>query len=165
MEKRSKIKIKTHQYQMKIRWTGNKGIGTSDYRAYGRDHTIRSGKKKIIECSSDPAFRGDPARYNPEELLVATLSACHMLWYLHLCAEAGIVVTDYIDEARGIMEEFPDGGGHFTEVVLYPRVSITESSRISEANDLHKRANELCFIATSVKFPVHHRPVCRVAKK
>lgn len=155
--------MKQHTYQLGIKWTGNRGIGTSGYRAYDRSHTIRSGEKETILCSSDPAFRGDPARYNPEELLVASLSACHMLWYLHLCAEAGIVVTDYSDEASGIMEEKPGGGGYFTKVTLNPVVTITEVSRIEEANHLHKKANERCFIATSVKFPVYHNPTCLVA--
>jgi len=155
--------MRPHTYQLEVRWTGNRGKGTSDYRAYDRSHTIRSGEKAIIECSSDPAFRGDTSRYNPEELLVASLSACHMLWYLHLCSEAGIVVTDYADEAMGIMEEKPNGGGYFTEVTLNPIVTITEATRLGEANDLHKKANELCFIATSVRFPVHHKPACRVA--
>lgn len=155
--------MKHHTYHLEIRWTGNRGTGTSDYRAYDRTHTVRSGRKEILVCSSDPAFRGDPARYNPEELLVASLSACHMLWYLHLCAEAGIVVTEYTDDARGIMEETPGGSGYFTQVTLHPVVTITESSRIEEANRLHKKANERCFIATSVKFPVHHKPICQVA--
>jgi len=155
--------MKKHTYQLEIHWTGNRGTGTSGYRAYERSHTIQSGEKEVILCSSDPAFRGDPSRYNPEELLVASLSACHMLWYLHLCAEAGIVVTDYSDKAMGIMEEKPHGGGYFTQVTLNPVITITEPSRIEEANLLHKKASELCFIATSVKFPVHHKPICRVA--
>lgn len=157
--------MKQHQYQLKIEWTGNQGKGTLDYRAYDRSHTIQSGQKEMILCSSDPAFMGDNTKYNPEELLVASLSACHMLWYLHLCADADIVVTDYTDDASGTMEEDTDGGGHFTEVVLYPRVTITEASRIDQANDLHKKAREMCFIASSVKFPVHHKPSCLVAEK
>ncbi len=156
---------KKHSYQLKIQWTGNRGQGTSDYRSYNRSHTIRSGNKTIIQGSSDPAFRGDPIKYNPEELLVASISACHMLWYLHLCAEAGIVVMEYSDEATGIMEETPDGGGSFREVVLHPRVTITQASRIDQANSLHQKANTLCFIASSITFPVHHKPVCLVKGK
>jgi organic hydroperoxide reductase OsmC/OhrA len=154
-----------HHYQLKIQWTGNRGEGTLNYRAYDRSHSIRSEQKEIISCSSDPIFRGDSTKYNPEELLVASISACHMLWYLHLCAEAGIVVTDYTDEATGTMEENSDGGGHFTEVILNPRVTITDVSLIEKADELHIKANQLCFIASSVKFPVHHKPVCMVAGK
>jgi organic hydroperoxide reductase OsmC/OhrA len=157
--------MKQHAYKLEIHWTGNRGKGTLDYRAYDRSHTIRSGEKELIQCSSDPAFRGDQKKYNPEELLVASLSACHMLWYLHLCAEAGIVVIEYSDEAMGIMEEIPHGGGYFKEVILKPRVIITEASRIDQANSLHEKANDLCFIASSVKFPVRHKPDCRAAGK
>ena len=117
----------------------------------------------IIPASSDPAFRGNKTRYNPEELLVASLSSCHMLWYLHLCSEAGVVVTDYKDDATGLMEETANGGGHFTEVILKPVVTVTDSSMIEKANALHAKANELCFIANSVNFKVRHHPACIVA--
>ncbi|MBS0001366.1 MAG: OsmC family protein [Cyclobacteriaceae bacterium] len=150
-----------HRYKLRIRWTGNLGEGTRNYRAYERSHSIQAEKKAEISGSSDPAFLGDPERYNPEELFVAALSSCHMLWYLHLCAEAGIVVTAYEDHATGIMEETPDGGGHFTEVTLNPIVSITDELKIDKANALHSKANEKCFIANSVKFPVLHVPVCK----
>lgn len=145
-----------HHYQATITWTGNKGAGTSNYKAYERDHTISMENKAEILGSSDPAFRGDKTRHNPEEMLVASLSACHMLWYLHLCAEAGVVVTSYVDEATGIMAETANGGGHFTSVTLQPTVTVTESAMIEKANALHVKANEMCFIANSVKFPVHH---------
>ena len=101
-------------------WTGNRGEGTASYRGYGRDHVLSVKDKPEIPGSSDPSFRGDPQRYNPEELLVASLSSCHMLWYLHLCAVSGVVVVDYRDEAGGTMEETADGGGFFREVVLKP---------------------------------------------
>lgn len=145
---------KQHHYSLSIQWTGNRGTGTSDYRAYDRSHTIRSEHKISLECSSDPAFRGDPAKYNPEDLLVASLSSCHMLWYLHLCADAGIIVTNYIDQAEGTMTETPGGGGHFTEVILNPVVTITASEMISKAEALHEKAHEKCFISNSVNFPV-----------
>ncbi len=147
-----------HYYKAIIRWTGNKGKGTTDYRAYGREHIISIDNKADITGSSDPDFRGDKTKHNPEELLVSSLSSCHMLWYLHLCAEAGIVVTDYLDNATGTMTETSNGGGHFTEVTLNPTVTVTEQSMIDKANELHKKANELCFIANSVNFPVHHKP-------
>jgi organic hydroperoxide reductase OsmC/OhrA len=153
---------KLHNYNLKIKWTGNRGSGTSAYRAYDRDHVIQSEGKTEIECSSDPLFLGDKTRYNPEELLVASLSSCHMLWYLHLCSEAGVIVTDYFDDAVGAMAETANGGGHFDEVVLYPTVTVAEESMIAKAKELHKRANELCFIANSVNFPVRHRSTCVV---
>lgn len=153
---------KQHQYNLTITWTGNKGEGTSTYRSYDRSHTISAENKSDVLASSDPAFRGDKTRYNPEELLVASLSSCHMLWYLHLCAEAGIVVVEYTDKAAGTMVETADGGGHFTEVTLYPLVIVAEESMIAKANELHHQANKLCFIAKSCNFPVHHQPTCRV---
>lgn len=154
-----------HQYNLTLKWTGNKGTGTSNYRAYERSHTICVDGKTEISASSDPAFRGDKTKYNPEEFLVAAISSCHMLSYLHLCAVAGVVVTDYVDHATGIMVETPNGSGHFTEVTLNPIVTVTEISMIEKANELHKKANELCFIANSVNFPVGHNASCRVAGK
>jgi organic hydroperoxide reductase OsmC/OhrA len=153
---------KEHNYAVTLNWTGNKGTGTSAYTAYERSHSISVEHKDEILCSSDPSFRGDKTKYNPEELLVASLSSCHMLWYLHLCSEAGIIVTDYADEAKGIMVETPDGGGHFTEVTLYPAVTITDPSMKEKANSLHEKANELCFIARSCNFPIHHKPSIKI---
>ena len=149
-----------HHYRITTTWTGNLGTGTSDYRAFSRDHEIAiAGKSAPLPGSSDSAFRGDPARYTPEELLVASLSACHMLWFLHLCADAGIVVTEYEDAASGVMSEHGDGSGEFALVILKPHAVITDSARIADAMALHPRAHELCFIARSVNFPVEHEPV------
>ncbi|HEX7691623.1 MAG TPA: OsmC family protein [Sediminibacterium sp.] len=157
--------MKTHQYVLSVEWTGNKGTGTSAYTAYDRTHVICGKGKPALPASSDPAFRGDSQRYNPEELLVASLSSCHMLWYLHLCAEAGIIVTAYTDEPAGTMEETADGGGHFTEVVLHPVVSVADVSMQEQAAALHHKAHSLCFIARSVNFPVTHQPVTRVQQQ
>lgn len=148
--------MKQHQYTLITQWTGNRGAGTSGYTTYDRSHTISISEKADILCSSDPGFRGDKTKHNPEEMLVASLSSCHMLWYLHLCADAGIIVTDYQDNPVGIMEEYGDGGGHFIEVTLRPMVTITDKSKEDAALELHHKANELCFIANSVNFPVHH---------
>jgi len=150
---------RSHNYSLTIKWTGNRGTGTSDYRAYDRNHIIQSELKDDIDGSSDPAFRGDKTRYNPEDLLVASLSSCHMLSYLHLCAVGGVVVTDYVDNASGRMVETHDGGGHFVEVTLKPVVTVKDTSMIAKANELHHKAGELCFIARSVNFPVNHEPV------
>jgi organic hydroperoxide reductase OsmC/OhrA len=149
---------KEHQYQLTTVWTGNNGTGTSDYRTYSRNHEVVMEGKANILGSSDPAFRGDKTRHNPEDLLVASLSACHMLWYLHLCADAGIIVLEYVDHATGVMEETPDGSGHFTSVTLHPNVKVADATMIEAANTLHTKAHEFCFIARSVNFPVHHEP-------
>lgn len=152
---------KLHNYSLTVRWTGNLGPGTASYRAYTRDHEVAAEGKPVLAGSSDPAFRGDPTRYSPEELLVASLSACHMLWYLHLCADAGIVVMAYEDAAQGTMEETADGGGRFTAVTLRPRIVLADGTRRPEADALHERAHGLCFIANSVNFPVNVEPGCR----
>ena len=151
-----------HTYSVSLVWTGNTGKGTSDYRSYARDHEINAPGKPPIYGSADPKFRGDPARYNPEELLVASLSACHMLSYLHLCAVSRIVVTDYQDDAKGIMVETEGGGGHFTQVTLRPAVKVTAGSDTDLALQLHEKAHHLCFIANSVNFPVVCQPSIEV---
>ncbi len=149
---------KTHHYQTKTIWTGNRGEGTKNYRAYDRDYEIQIENKLTLKGSSDPAFLGDPNRHNPEEQLVAALSSCHLLWYLHLCSTEGIVVTEYSDEASGIMEENKDGSGQFREVILRPKVTIEKAGKIEKAVGLHKQAHAYCFIARSVNFPVNCEP-------
>ncbi len=151
--------MRTHEYEITLRWTGNLGTGTSDYRSYGRDHEVSSpGKTAVMPLSSDPHFRGDASRYNPEELLLAALSSCHMLSYLHLCAINKIVVTGYEDDAVGTMPE-DDLSARFTEVTLRPQVTISAESDAAKAMELHEEAGRLCFIARSVNFPVLHKPV------
>lgn len=143
-----------HNYTLTMEWTGDQGTGTDHYRSYKRDHVIRIAGKPDLLGSSDPTFRGDPTRHNPEDLLVAALSACHMMSYLHVCVMNGVVVTGYVDDATGSMETFPDGSGRFVEVTLHPRVTVRDASMIEKANQLHHKAHELCFIANSVNFPV-----------
>jgi organic hydroperoxide reductase OsmC/OhrA len=150
--------MKQHHYSVELRWTGNLGKGTNTYTAYSRNHEILGPGKPVLPGSSDPAFRGDRSRYNPEELLVASLSACHMLWYLHLCAENGIVVTGYQDSPSGSMAESPDGSGAFTGVTLRPVVTVAAEADEQKALALHEEAHRLCFIANSVKFPVRAEP-------
>lgn len=154
--------MNTHIYNLSLEWTGNKGSGTSGYNDYDRDYFIKGENKEEIKGSSDPTYRGDKNRYNPEELLVASLSSCHMLWYLHLCAVAGVIVTQYTDNAKGIMIETTNGGGRFSEVTLHPVIMVSEKSMIDKANELHKKAHELCFIANSVNFPVKHEVTCKI---
>ncbi len=148
-----------HDFEITTTWTGNKGGGTSSYRSYGREHEI-GGKPKAcaIAGSSAPAFRGDAARYNPEELQIAALSACHMLWFLHLCAQAGVVVTEYRDHATGTVDVREDGSGRFTQVVLRPAIRLAQPTPQDQIAQLHEKAHGLCFIAASVNFPVLCRP-------
>ncbi|HWE00497.1 MAG TPA: OsmC family protein [Bryobacteraceae bacterium] len=154
---------RNHCYPVTVTWTGNTGHGTSDYRGYERKYEISSGAEKpIIPGSSDPVFRGDRTRWSPEELLVASLSACHKLWYLHLCAEAGVQVVAYVDQAEGSMQEGPDGSGYFDRVVLRPEVTINRAADLETAERLHEMAHRKCFIANSVNFPVEHEPKTRV---
>lgn len=148
---------KQHHFSATVTWTGNKGTGTSAYSAYGRNHTISIDHKHDILGSADPAFLGDQSRHNPEDLMLASLSSCHMLWYLHLCADAGVIVTHYTDSATAIMTQ--EGAyGAFTEVMLNPVVTVAEASMIDKANALHDKAHEHCFMARSVNFPVKHNP-------
>ncbi len=125
---------KQHHYSSTIKWTGNKGTGTSSYKSYDRSHTVTTENKPELLCSSDAAFNGDKTKYTPEDLLVASLSSCHMLWYLHLCSQSGVVVTDYTDNAKGTMIETEDGGGHFSEVFLYPEVTLADAAMKEKAN-------------------------------
>ncbi len=152
---------KQHLYKATITWSGNTGQGTKSYKSYERSHTISIDNKADILASSDPAFMGDPYKHNPEDLLVSSLSGCHMLWYLHLCFANGITVLEYTDEAIGTMQETENTGGHFTEVVLRPQVVIADEAQIERANELHKEANRMCFIANSCNFPVRHEPFCK----
>ncbi len=153
---------KEHSYLVSMTWTGNKGEGTKNYRAFDRDHILQVQGKADIAGSSDPSFRGSPDRYNPEELLVCSISSCHMLWYLHLCSVNNIVVTAYRDEARGTMIEDADGSGRFREVELNPAITLTDEAMIGKATQLHEEAHRFCFIANSVNFPIKHRPVFTV---
>lgn len=146
-------------YRTSLDWTGNRGSGTSGYKDYDRAYTIGADDKPPLLGSSDPAFRGDASRYNPEELLLAALSACHMLWYLHLCAEAGITVVAYEDTAEGEMETGAGGGGKFISATLRPEIMITPDSDAARARALHGQAHDKCYIANSVNFPVTCEPV------
>lgn len=146
-----------HKYEVSVQWTGNRGSGTSGYRDYGRDHVITAGSKPAIPGSSDPAFLGDANRWNPEDLLVASASACHKLWYLHLCAEAGIVVLQYQDRAEGTMLDSPKQG-RFSQIVLHPHVVIQAGGDLGLAERLHHVAHEKCYIANSVNFPIRCEP-------
>jgi organic hydroperoxide reductase OsmC/OhrA len=150
--------VKEHRYTVALRWTGNRGEGTASYRSYDREHEVAAEGKPAIQGSSDPHFRGDPRRWSPEELLVVSLSQCHLLWFLHLCAVNDVVVTAYQDRPEGTMTETEDGGGHFTEVLLRPTVTVADEEMVARATELHEEAHRLCFISNSVNFTVRHEP-------
>ncbi|UOQ89685.1 OsmC family protein [Agromyces endophyticus] len=154
-----------HEYEVEVEWQGDRGSGTSGYRAYSRRHVVRAaGKAHELEGSSDRVFHGDAERWNPEDLLIAALSQCHMLSYLHVATNHGVIVRGYTDSAVGTMQEDGRGGGAFTEVVLRPRVVVADASMLGLAERLHAEASEKCFIAASVAFPVRHEPTVSVAE-
>ncbi len=152
--------LRDHQFQTLITWMGNLGSGTMDYRSYERDFTLNVPGKPELKGSSASTFLGDDSAYNPEDLLLASVSSCHMLWYLHLCAEHGIIVLDYKDQAQATLSERPDGSGRFTKILLNPTVVISSKGNVELANSLHKEANKMCFIANSLNCPVEHNPGC-----
>ncbi|MGB3730340.1 OsmC family protein [Microbacterium sp.] len=151
-----------HRYALTTTWTGNLGTGTSGYRDYTRDVVVRAAGKPDLLASSDKPFRGDPTRWNPEDMLVAALSECHLLSYLHVCVTRGVVLTSYRDEATGVMREDGRSGGSFTEVVLHPQVTVADASMVEAAREAHHQAHEWCFIANSVNFPVRFEPTVTV---
>lgn len=154
-----------HAYAVQVTWTGNTGAGTATYRGYRRTLTVTADGPPQLLGSADRTFHGDRDRWNPEQLLLAALSQCHLLSYLHVCVTRGVVVTEYVDHATGSMTTRPDGSGGFTEAVLHPEVTVAEPGMVEAARDAHHRAQELCFIANSVGFPVRHDPVVRVADR
>ncbi len=154
---------KEHIYTTNIEWTGNKGSGTTDYLAYSRDHILQIDGKADLQCSSDSIFHGDKSKHNPEDFFVAALSACHMLWYLHLCADAGIIVVDYKDQAAGTLLLDSVNGGRFVSVTLNPVVTVINESMITRARELHNDAHKKCFIANSCNFPIQHKPTILVS--
>jgi organic hydroperoxide reductase OsmC/OhrA len=151
--------ISEHRYAVAVQWTGNLGEGTASYRGYSRDHDVVIPGLPVLKGSADATFHGDRERYNPEQLLLAALAQCHMLSYLHVAVRHGVVVTDYRDEASGTLRLNRDGSGQFERVVLRPRVTVADAGQVDIAARLHHEANQLCFIARSVNFPVSHEPV------
>lgn len=152
-----------HHYALTTIWSGSEQGPVRDYRSYSRNHVIKITGKPPLPGSADPAFLGDTSRYNPEDLLLASLSACHMLWYLHLASDAGVEVCHYTDNATAVMETNTQGSGHFSRVILNPEVTILPGSSLETANALHSKANEMCFIAASVNFPISHNATATFA--
>lgn len=153
------MKLSGHHYAVSLRWTGNRGEGTASYRGYGRDHVVSAAGLPDLAGTADPSFHGDKDRWNPEQLLLTALAQCHMLSYLHLAVKNGLTVVGYTDEAEGSLRLNPDGSGEFTSVTLHPRVTLADPGQQALADSLHPAANQVCFIARSVNFPVHHEPV------
>lgn len=148
--------VNTHTYAVDVEWSAPEG--TADYRTYPRNHVLSSAAAQSIAASADPHFLGDPALWNPEQLLVAAAANCHMLSYLALCARHGVVVLDYIDSATGTMVETPGGGGGFTAIELSPRVTVAAGTDLGLARALHHDAGEQCYIAATLTCPVTHSP-------
>jgi organic hydroperoxide reductase OsmC/OhrA len=148
-----------HHYSLTVQWTGNLGDGTSSYRGYSRDHDVSIPGLPVLLGSADPTFHGDRSRYNPEQLLLAALAQCHLLSFLHVAVRHGVVVTDYRDAATGLMRLNRDGSGQFESVTLHPQVVVADPAHVELAEQLHREANQVCFIARSVNFPVLHEPV------
>lgn len=147
-----------HSYSSRVVWTGNRGEGTAGYRAYDRTWDIAVPGKPVIHCSNDPLLGGDPAKMNPEDLLLSALSACHMLWYLHYASDAGIVVTGYEDSPDAVGEVGKGGAGRFVSATLRPRITVRAGTDIEAATEIHHRIHEVCFIARSVNFPISYDP-------
>ena len=152
------MSLDEHRYALTVRWTGNLGAGTSTYRGYSRDHDVEIPGLPVLRGSADPTFHGDRERYNPEQLLLAALSQCHMLSFLHVAVKHGVVVTAYEDRAEGLMRTNRDGSGQFESVTLKPRVTVAGPAAPDLLEELHVEANKVCFIARSVNFPVLHQP-------
>jgi len=150
------VSKKQHEYTSRIAWTGNRGEGTSSYRGYDRTWDIVTPGKPVVHCSNDPLLGGNPALANPEDLLLSSLAACHMLWYLHYASEAGIVVSSYQDDPVGIGESSPNGAGRFLRAILKPHIVLRPGSDLTKADAIHHRIHEVCFIARSVNFPVSY---------
>ena len=152
-----------HDYTSHVVWTGNTGTGTAHYKGYARTWDIAVPGKPVVHCSNDPLLGGDPAKMNPEDLLLSALSACHMLWYLHYAAEAGVIVTRYEDSPMGVGEVGADGAGRFVSVELRPMIWVTAGTDLVEAEAIHHRIHAVCFIARSVNFPVTYAPRFEIA--
>lgn len=151
-----------HEYAITVEWVGNRGTGTSGYREYGREQLIHGVDKPPLVGSADPTFRGNKDRWNPEELLLSALAQCHMLSYLHVAVRDGVIVTDYVDDATGVLLQRGMGGA-FESVTLRPRVTVARADMVEAARAAHGDARKFCFIANSVNFPVLHEPVIVVA--
>lgn len=143
-----------HDYTARVAWTGNTGQGTLDYHGYLRTWDIKTEGKSVVHCSNDPLLGGDAGLHNPEDLLIASVSSCHMLWYLHLASTAGVVVVAYEDNPVGTGELGSDGAGRFVSVTLRPTITLAPGMDRARADAVHGQIHRYCFIARSLNFPV-----------
>lgn len=153
-----------HDYTARIRWTGNRGQGTASYKAYDRTWRVETPGKPPIDCSNDPLLGGDPGLHNPEDMLIAALSACHMLWFLHLASDAGVAVEAYEDDPLAVGETDAKGASRFLGATLRPRIAVPEGTDLALLDALHARVHETCFIARSINFPVDVAARYRIAR-
>ncbi|MBU2980759.1 OsmC family protein [Lentibacter algarum] len=146
-----------HDFEAKVVWTGNTGEGTAHYKAYERTWEVQTEGKPVVKCSNDPLLGGDPTLHNPEDMLIAALSSCHMLWYLHMASDAGVTVLAYEDDPVGHGESEASGAGQFVSADLRPRITVAAGTDLAKADAIHSEIGKVCFIARSVAFPVHHK--------
>jgi len=151
-----------HEYTARVTWTGNRGEGTTHYRAYDRSWNVETPGKPVIHCSNDPLLGGDPGLHNPEDMLIAALSACHMLWFLHYASDAGIAVQAYSDDPQAVGETDAGGAGRFLRVTLRPRIMVPQGTDLTRAGALHGEVHKVCFIARSVNFPIEVKARYRI---
>lgn len=151
-----------HLFRAEVNWTSNQNPSDSSKRFYYKNHQINIEGKPVLNVSAAKAFKGDPELYNPEDLLLSSLVSCHMMSYLYVCAQNGIEVLEYSDNAEATLEVAADGSGRFVAVRLKPNVKISNSDKIELALELHKKANQLCFIANSCNFPILHEASCAI---
>jgi organic hydroperoxide reductase OsmC/OhrA len=152
-----------HEYSARVVWTGNRGTGTRDYKGYARTWNVETPGKPVIPCSNDPLLGGDPTLHNPEDMLIAALSACHMLWFLHLASDAGVIVTGYEDDPLATGETDATGASRFLHATLRPRISVAQGTDLKGADALHAKVHDYCFIARSVNFPVAYKARYRIS--
>ena len=149
-----------HLFKVALNWIKKEPQTDSSTRIYTKSHHISIEGKPDLEVSAAKAFKGDPNLYNPEDLLLSSLTSCHMMSYLYCCMQYKIEVISYQDHSEATLQVNPDGSGKIVKVDLFPEIIISNSSQIELALSLHKKANELCFIANSCNFPVYHHPKC-----
>lgn len=145
-----------HIFKATLNWKPKEGENTQNPRNYTRDHEVKITDKKLLQLSAAKSFRGDTNLLNPEDLLLSAITSCHMMSYLYVCSQNQVEILSYSDNSEGILEVVGDGGS-FERVDLNPVVTIKNPKDIELAKELHTKANELCFIANSCNFPIHHK--------
>ncbi len=147
------------QFKVQAKWSSKNAL---DVSINGKTHQVFIDDKSPLTVSAAKAFKGDETKYNPEDLLLSALASCHMMSYFYVCAQNGIELIDYKDEAVGVLELKADGSGAFTSVVLNPVVTISKSEMIDKAVSLHKEAHSICFIAHPCNVLISHTVLLQV---